>query len=295
MSRPLMAALAAQQHVIDDLRRENATYKRTLAVQGQQIALIARLAGVTDEVEALAKTATVKQADIANPAQPIPDGPEQAPSETTEQAATPETNDDVRSPGQTGGSTEGVPAAATDTALTPGGTLPAEPYGNLQDVTSPVSGVNTGEIPLDETRIETDVRVGDPAQWDVAFPWTMSENKSNSNPPSTGEMAGASGGPSRTHACLRLARLQIQAGIASGDDLTVSARLEADASLTDDLINREIGTLDRVMKAASARPAPSGGRVAARSVERVAPSLASQATASAAPVSTSDELADLFD
>lgn len=283
MSRPLMAALQAQQLVIDDQRR-------LLAVQGQQIALIARLAGVTNEVEALAKTA-----DIANPAQPIPDGPEQAPSETTEQAATPETNDDVRSPGQTGGSTEGVPAAATDTALTPGGTLPAEPYGNLQDVTSPVSGVNTGEVGGDQTRIETDVRVGDPAQWDVAFPWTISPNQSNQNPVSTGEMAGASGGPSRTHACLRLARLQIQAGIATGDDLSVSARLEADASLTDELINREIGTLDRVVKAASARTTPSTGRVATRSAERVAPSLAAQATASAAPVGGGEDLGDLFD
>jgi hypothetical protein len=283
-----MAAMQAQQLVIDDLRQKHAADQARLSVQGQQIALIARLAGVTDEVEALSKTA-----DIANPAQPIPDGPAQGPSETTEQAATPETNDDVRSPGQTGNSTTGVPAASTDTALTPGGTLPAEPYGNLQDVTSPVSGVNTGEIPLDSTRIESDVRVGDPAQWDVAFPWTISDNKSNANPVGTGEMAGGSSGPSRTHACLRLARLQIQAGIANGDDLSVSARLESDASLTDELINREIGTLDRVMKAASARTAPSGARVAARSVERVAPSLAAQATASAAPVGD-DGLSDLF-
>lgn len=295
MSRPLMAALTAQQHVIDDQRKQLAVQAAQLEVQGRQISLIARLAGVTDEVEALAKTATVKQADIANPAQPIPDPGEQAPSESTEQATTPETNDDVRSPGQTGNSTQGVPAAATDTALTPGGTLPAEPYGNLQDVTAPVSGTNTGEVGGDQTRIETDVRVGNPANWDVAFPWTMSENKSNSNPPSTGEMAASSGGPSRTHACLRLARLQIQAGIATGDDLTVSARLEADASLTDDLINREIGTLDRVVKAASTRTAPSTGRVAARSAERVAPSLAAQATASAAPLASGDEVSDLFD
>lgn len=283
MSRPLMAALTAQQHVIDDQRKQ-------IALQGRQIALIARLAGITDEVEGLAKTA-----DIANPAQPIPDGPEQAPSETTEQAATPETNDDVRSPGQTGNSTAGVPAAATDTALTPGGTLPTAPYNNLQDVTSPVSGVNTGEIPLDETRIESDVRVGNPAQWDVAFPWTISDNQSNSNPPSTGEMAGASSGPSRTHACLRLARLQIQAGIANGDDLTISARLEADTSLTDDMINREIGVLDRVTKAATAKPTLTGGRVATRSAERVAPSLASTAAASAAPLTGDDSLGDLFD
>jgi hypothetical protein len=289
-----MAALQAQQLVVDDQRKRLAVQAAQIAVQGQQIALIARLAGVTDEVAALAGPVT-KTADIANPAQPFPDGPEQAASESTEQAATPETNDDVRSPGQTGNSTSGVPAAATDTALTPGGTLPAEPYGNLQDVTSPVSGVNTGQIPLDSTRIESDVRVGDAANWDTAFPWTISPNESNKNPVGTGEMAGSSGGPSRTHACLRLARLQIQAGIASGDDLTVSARLEADPSFTDELINREIGTLDRVMKAASARTAPSGARVAARSAERVAPSLVAQATASAAPVGSDESLSDLFE
>jgi hypothetical protein len=288
-----MTAVAAQQAVVDELRRERAADKAQLAVQAKQIALIARLAGVTDEVAALAKTA-----DIANPAQPIPDGPEQAPSETTEQAATPETNDDARSPGQTGNSTAGVPAASTDTALTPGGTLPAEPYGNLQDVTSPVSGVNTGEVGGDQTRIETDVRVGDPAQWDVAFPWTISDNQSNSNPPSTGEMAGASGGsPSRTHACLRLARLQIQAGLTPGaDDLQLAASLEADANRSNAMINHEIDVLTGVVKAAAAaRTVPPNGRVATRSAERVAPSLASHATASAAPLAGSDEVSDLFD
>jgi hypothetical protein len=289
-----MTAVAAQQAVIDEQRKQLAVQASQLEVQGRQIALIARLAGITDEVDALAKTATVKTADIANPAQPIPDGPEQAPSETTEQAATPETNDDVRSPGQTGGSTEGVPAAATDTALTPGGTIPAEPYGNLQDVTSPVSGVNTGEVPLEETRIESDVRVGNPANWEVAFPWTMGDNKSNSNPVTTGEMAGAS--PSRTHACLRLARLQIQAGLTPGaDDLQLAASLEADTNRTDAMINHEIGVLTGVVKAASARTAPSGARVAARSAERVAPSLAAQATAAAAPLAGDDGLSDLFE
>lgn len=297
MSRPLMTAVAAQQAVIDDQRKALAAQAAQLAVQGQQIALIARLAGVTNEVEALAKSATIKQADIANPAQPIPDGPEQAPSETTEQAATPETNDDVRSPGQTGNSTQGVPAAATDTALTPGGTLPAEPYNNLQDVTSPVSGVNTGEIPLDETRIESDVRVGNPANWEVAFPWTMGPNQSNSNPVTTGEMAGASGGsPSRTHACLRLARLQIQAGLTPGaDDLQLAASLEADANRSNAMINHEIGVLTGVVKAASTRTAPTGGRVAARNTGRVAPSLAAQATAAAAPLAADDVAADIFD
>ncbi|MFH8483078.1 hypothetical protein [Streptomyces sp. NPDC018055] len=280
MSRPLMAALAAQQAVMDDQRRE-------IAVQGEQIALIARLAGITPEVEAIAKTA-----DIANPAQPIPDPGEQAPSETTEQAATPETNDDVRSPGQTGNSTQGVPAATTDTALTPGGTLPAEPYGNLQDVTAPVSGTNTGEVGGDQTKIESDVRVGNPMVPDVAFPWTISDNQSNSSPPSTGEMAGQSGGSGRTHACLRLARLRIESRAATGDDLTLAAQIEADPKMSNELISHEISVLSGVMEMGAKPSAPSNGRVAARSQERVAPSLASLSTATGASQHTEDS--DLF-
>lgn len=268
MSRPLMAALQAQQVIMDDQRRQ-------LAIQGQQIALIARLAGVTSEVDAIGKTA-----DIANPAQPIPDPGEQAPSETTEQAATPETNDDVRSPGQTGNSVQGVPAATTDTALTPGGTLPAEPYGNLQDVTAPVSGTNTGEVGGEQTRIETDVRAGNPMVPDVAFPWTISDNQSNSAPPSDGEMSKTtSASPSRTHACLRLARHRVQAGLAQGDDITLAAALEADPQLTDELINHEIGLLNQLSTSASKTPTEAAAPRAVRSAARVAPSLASQSTA----------------
>ncbi|MFI0967086.1 hypothetical protein ACH4S8_37730 [Streptomyces sp. NPDC021080] len=267
MSRPLMAALQAQQAVVDDQRRQ-------LAIQGQQIAFIARMAGVSAEVNAIGS----KTADIANPAQPVPDPGEQSASETTEQAATPETNDDVRSPGQTGNSTQGVPAASTDTALTPGGTLPAEPYGNLVDVTAPVSGTMTGEVGGDQTRIESDVRGMDPMQPEVAFPWTISDNQSNSAPPSSGEMAG--GSPSRTHACLRLARLQIQAGLAKGDDITLAAALEADGRRTDELINHEIGILSGIARAATAKaPAEGTAPRTVRSAARVAPSLASQSTA----------------
>lgn len=267
MSRPLMAALQATQTVIDNQRRQ-------IAIQGQQIALIARLAGVTEQVNAIGS----KTADIANPAQPIADPGEQAPSETTEQAATPETNDDVRSPGQTGNSTQGVPAASTDTALTPGGTLPAEPYGNLVDVTAPVSGTNTGEVGGDQTRIESDVRGMDPMQPDVAFPWTISDNQSNSNPPSSGEMSG-SGSPSRTHACLRLARFRVQAGVAQGDDIALAATLEADTRLTDELINHEIGILSGVVRTAAKLPSEGTALRTVRSAARVAPSLASQSTA----------------
>ncbi|MFD7835612.1 hypothetical protein [Streptomyces sp. NPDC059761] len=280
-----MAALQAQQAVIDDQRRQ-------LSVQAEQIQLIARLAGVSAEVNDIAK-----QADIANPAQPIPDPGEQAPSETTEQAATPETNDDVRSPGQTGNSTQGVPAASTDTALTPGGTLPAEPYGNLQDVTAPVSGTNTGEVGGEQTRIETDVRVGNPMVADVAFPWTISDNQSNSAPPSNGEMSQTSGGsthaPNRAYACLHLARLRIEAGIERGNDLTIAAAIESNPRATSDLIQHEIGVLTGVVKAASRGGVPSGTPRVASARTRVAPSLASAPSMSGTSGEAMDD-SDIF-
>lgn len=280
MSRPLMTVVAAQQAVLDGLRAR-------LAVQAKQIALIARLAGVTAEVDALAKTA-----DINNPAQPVADSPEQAPSQTSEQAVTPETNDDVRSPGQTGNSTEGVPAGSTDTAIEPGGSMAAEPYGNLVDVTAPVSGTNTGEIPLEETRIQTDVRAMDPMQPDVAFPWTISPNDSNNNPPRDGEMAGGSKHSNRSFASLHLARLRIQAGVAAGDDLMLAAAIDADQNLTSPLIEHEISILSQLGTArqAAAQPRTTMPRRAAQAA-RTAPSLAEP---SKAPESSNSEDDALF-
>ncbi|MFF7198164.1 hypothetical protein ACFZAM_31210 [Streptomyces sp. NPDC008079] len=261
MSRPLMTVVGAMQHVIDDLRQE-------IAVQSRQIALIARLAGITPEITRLA--------DINNPAQPIEDGPEQPASESSEEAVTPVTHDDVRAPGQTGGSTQHVPAATTDVAINPGGTLPAEPYNNLVDVTSPVAGTNTGEIPPEETRIETDVRAMDPMQPEVAFPWTISPNQSNSNPPHDGEMAGGKTG-SRYFAALRLARLRIQARLAAGDDITLAASIEADAGLTDTIIDHEINVLSSLADARKGgAAAPDRATVPRRAAQaaRTAPSLA---------------------
>lgn len=294
MSRPLMSAVAGQQAVLDQARQTIAVQAqqlqdqgRQLEVQGQQIAYIARLAGVTQDVEGIAR-----QADIANPAQPIPDPGEQGPSETTEQAATPETNDDPRAPGQTGGSSEHVPAQATDVAIQPGGTIPTGPYNQLEDVTAPVSGTNTGEVGGDQTRIESDVRVGDPMDPSVAFPWTISDNQSNQGVPSEGEMSQTSDNPARgaapRHASqggrfaasLRLARLRIDAGAAQGDDVSMAAAIDADSSLSNEVIDHEIRALSSVM-AGQRRQASAGTNGVPRraaSASRTAPSLASAPT-----------------
>lgn len=283
MSRPLMTAVAAQQATLDAVRRQ-------LDVQNRQIAHIARLAGITDDI--------AKIADINNPAQPIPDSPEQAPSETSEQATAPETNDDVRAPGQTGGSADHVPATATDLPIQPGGTLPAAPYNNLTDVTAPVAGTNTGEIPPEETRIESDVRVNDPMVPDVAFPWTISPNESNDNPPADGEMAQGKQA-NRSFASLRLARLRIEAGIARGDDLALGAAIESDKTLTSEAISREIEVLASVTKAATRRTAKTAqpGSVPRRASKtaRTAPSLASPSSGLQATASTDDSMLFLSD
>lgn len=271
-----MTAVAAQQTVLDQLRatvgQQGAVIQaqaRELAAQRQQIAMIARLAGITDEI--------AKVADVNNPAQPWPDPASQAATETTEQAVTPATYDDVRSPGQTPGSTSGVPAAATDVAINPGGTLPTQPYTNLVDVTAPTVGTQPGELSPEQTRIETDVRVGDPMQPEVAFPWTISENRSNSAPPSDGEMgqgARHAALEGRFAASLRLARLRINAGLASGDDISLAASIQSDTGMTGEVIEHEIRTLDGVVKAASRVPSPEA--VPRRSAStRTAPSMAS--------------------
>ncbi len=273
--RPLMATMAAQQQVIDQLRARNAAMDAQLQVQGQQIALIARLAGISEDVNAIRV-----QADINNPAQPVPDPGEQAAPESTEEALAPVTMDDVRAPGQTPNSVSGVPAAATDVPIQPGGTLPTPPFNHLIDVTAPTQGTNTGEVPLDQRRIETDVRVGNPMIPDVAFPWTIGDNQSNSAPPAAGEMGQAGGKrastDSRFMASLRLARLRVQAGIATGDDVTMAGHIATDQALSDEAIGHEIATLDRVQKAASHRTVASGNAVPRRTArDRTAPSLAS--------------------
>ena len=280
MSRPLMAAIAAQQKQIENLTRH-------IAVQDLQMAYVARLAGVGKQVEAIKK-----KADIENPAQPVANPASEQPFETTEQAVTPETNDDVRNPGMTPGSVNNIAADTTDVALAPGESLPTAPYNELQNVQAPVAGTET-QLPLDQTRIETDVRVGPQASPvanpEVAFPWNISPNQSN-----------ASLGGNRTVQAMRLARLQIQAGLVQGDDLGIAAQIEASA-VSDAEINSTINTLASVQKAASRQQARPAGLVPrSASVQRTTPSLAGGDSgvahvASAASVSDDTADADLFD
>jgi hypothetical protein len=254
MSKSVEAALAANTAAVGGLMRE-------LRIVRAQNELLAKVAGLDEQFAEIRR-----QADINNPASPVPDPGEQAPSETTEQAVTPEAADDPQRPGMTPGSVGGVPAEQVDTPLRPGVTLPTAPATNLVDVTAPVAGTNTGELSPEQTRIETDVRVGDPmanANSDESkmFPWTMGSKQAN-----------------RTMASMRLAELRIAAQLApAGDKFALSAAIETDAHLSDEALAAEIRTLEAVSRTAARQPRPAGLVPRAAATEgRTAPSLAPQ-------------------
>lgn len=271
----LLKAVAAQQTVIDALRADNARLAALVELRGIETDYIARMAGITPEIDAIRATA-----DVNNPASPVPDPASEGPSETTEQAATPEARDDAQNLGETPGSVAGVPAESTDLALNPGESLPTSPFGQMTDVTAPVAGTET-HVPNDQTRIETDVRVGNPDDPNPAFPWTLSAKDARE----------------RTLASLRLARLRIAAGLAEGEDIIVASAIESEAGLSNDLINNEIAVLSNVSKAAARQPRPGNLVPRSASAERTVPSLVGDAapsiTATAAMDDTAD--ADLFD
>ena len=232
MGRPMTEAVAEQQSLINSLRQ-------TVAAQGLVIDYICRVAGISDQAAGIHAEAMKRTADIENPAQPVPNPPAQPAAETTEQAVTPEAYDNPQVPGQTPGSVQHLPADATGTPMDPGTTLPTAPYGNLTDVTAPVAGTQSGEVPLEQTRTEVDVRVGDPMNPQIAYPWTIEQQQAQAS--------------NRTMAALRLARLQIQSGIEQGDDLAVCAKIEADSKMTIEAMEAQIQTLAGVMRAQSSR------------------------------------------
>lgn len=243
MGRPIVEAVAAQQRIIDQ-------QSQMLARQAAQIDFIGKVAGISEHLAGIGVTA-----DVNNPAQPWPDPPSAPPSETTQEAATAEAHDDPRALGETPGSMQHLPATQIDNPLNVGESLPTSPVGTVTDVTQPVAGTNTGEIPIPSVRTEVDVRVGNPDDPNPAFPWTLGN---------------------RTMAALRVARLRIAAGLASGDDLVVAAEIEKDASITDGMLVHEMEILGKVASAQPRRAQRTARRAvpAAGTVERTTPSLA---------------------
>lgn len=284
--------------------------KQQIVITAQQIALetqeqklhyLANLAGVANEFNAMTREGSRKIADIMNPAQPIPDPGDQGPTETTQEAATPETYDDPRNPGITPGSVNGVPAQMTDSPLTPGVTLPTSPYSQMVDVTAPVGGTEM-HVPLEQTKIETDVRIGDPmagagTPMGTAFPLNpefAADGASYANQVNGLGLPTQAQASNRTMASLRLAKLRKNAGLLGRgeDEFVAAAGIEKAAHLSTEMIEHEIGTLTALAQQRRPRTAPATRPAA----ERLAPSLAAMSTeASNATVGTGFDAADASD
>lgn len=228
----------------DSLLRRIAVLEENLAVVMAQNDYLAAMAGISEDHEAirthaseiLAEASRKVEADIENPAQPVANPASEAPVQTTEEALNPETYDHPENLGMSPNSVQDVPADSVDTAMSPGTSIPTSPTNELHDVTAPVAGTET-QRPLQETRIENEVRVGNPDNPQVAFPWTIAAQQ--------GDDVAA-----RALASVRLAELRIEAGLDRGDKYEVAGQIQTSASTNSEII-RDIETLQSVQKVAS--------------------------------------------
>lgn len=298
--------IAALENKIAAQERRIRAQAAVLEVAGQQLGYLAAVAGVAKEFEAIKRQGAKKIADIMNPAEPIPDPPGGAPTETTQEAEAAETFDDPRNPGLTPGSTNRVPAQQVDSPLVPGVTLPTTPYANLVDPTQPIEGTQT-HVPPEQTKIETDVRVGDPmanagAPQSFAFPLNPEFAQDGASYANQVTSPGYQN-QGRTMASLRLAKLRKNAGLVSADkdEFLVATDIERTAGLTDQMIEHEIGTLEATLRAQAAKTPgrrQSGGSLPKKAAQRRVPSLAGAPevgmTATAASGFDEGDASDLF-
>jgi len=296
--RPALEALAAQQKKIDEQGSTITAQNKRIAALGHSVEVLtkglqalASMAGVQNEVVA----AMTKRADVQNPAQPVPEPPAVPPTQTTQDAKTPEAFADVNAPGLVPGSTQDVAADAVSTVYTPGMDVDAPALKNLVDVTAPVDGTQNPR-PLNEVKTLTDVRVGDPMRPDVAFP--LRGDFANAQ-----RTASANGQINRTLASIKLARLQIAAGLVpeGATDLEIAPTIEKDASRTDADILKEIGMLENIRTAAARRkPQQAPQRLVPRTASgraRTVPSMQNGAIPLPSHTAAADDTdaSDLFD
>lgn len=294
MVRPALEALGEQQKIIERQAAHIQGLTRVAQHQQDQInrlnlglRAISQMAGVEGRVV----TAMTKKADVQNPAQPIPEPPAVPATESTQEAEAPEAMGNVQTPGLVPGSTQDVAADATTTAYTPGEDIPSPAFKNLVDVTAPVDGTQNPR-PLSEVKTESDVRVGDPMVPTTAFP--LQGPFANAQRTSA-KKTSAADASNRTMACIRLARLQIQAGIAEGSDIALATEIEKDASRSNAMIEAEIKTLDSVRTASNSRQNRNPRLVPRTASQRPAgPSMQSTAMSTAASNFDAGDDEDLF-
>lgn len=305
MARPVLAALTEQQEEIASLRKLCAAQDKSIADafavcdrQADQIRRLtaglqhlSRLAGLEHRV-ASAMGLRFVQADVQNPADPVPEPPAVPAVDGTVQTKTPEAFADVTAPGLVPGSTNDVAADVTTTNYTPGEDVAAPAFRNLQDVTAPVDGTQT-QRPLSETRTEHDVRVGDPMNPQTAFPLQGPFQQGQRTAARKTAQQLADEASLRTMASIRLARLRIEDGAGKGlSDLELGARIEKDASLSIEQIEAEIKTLEPSLERRREASRSHNPRLVPKSASRrEAPPLSGAGRSS---VSTLDDATDLF-
>lgn len=251
----MASVVTAHETVNKALSLRNETLER-------QMHFVSAAAGLTEGVTQIGKAgyskiAAVFQGSASNPAQPVQEPAPENPGFTEVEMMQPAARTDVT---QLGASPlTNVGPAASVAVNEPYGEFANQPVGlNRVDVTAPVDGTQY-QRPPSETIIPVDVRVGNPDNPVQAYPWTISDQgpagsvtppgPSVGNPPVASEN-GNQKASSRTYATLRLARLQVQAGIASGDELEIAASLDM-SKISDGAIQEQIATLSKVVDAQS--------------------------------------------
>lgn len=249
----------------------------------RQIVHIASAAGLEKGVVEIGKAgyaksaAIVKRSSAANPANPVGEPAPEAPVITEAEAMQPSARDDVT---QIGASPlADVSADATVAVDQPYGVYAESPVGlNRVDVTAPVEGTQT-QRPPSETIVPVDVRIGNPDNPTPSFQWTMGPVGSPGMQLPPGPSVGVTANK-RAYATLHLAKLQIQAGLSTGDEIEIAASLDS-SGMSDQSIADKIETLAAVLKNKNSVEAPRRLVPKAASAERVVPSLRSTASSSA--------------
>lgn len=247
--RPSLKAIASQEGQLNWLT------KRVASLEAQ-ISELARLAGVEAHLSKL-----VVRADADNPAQPWPSPAAQAPEDTSDNAVSPGSpfpvdnmapgggnqagTTELQTPGGVSGMTDVAPATTT-TVDSIGADLTTPAYAEDQDVTAPVAGTET-RSPIEDVRTEVDVRVG---QGDNSPAFPIEPDGGFTEQMSTQNLASIQ---RRTMASIRLARLRIAAGISNDDEFGLAEVISA-SKLSNEAIEHEIDTIERVRTASSRRP-----------------------------------------
>lgn len=266
----ILRHLGALQARVEAVEADNHRLRQVNSALGAGLTRVAFLAGCEDDIRrrVASHMAALKQADIDNPANPVPAPASEAPASvmTTDEAikgdsATPidpsapaggNSEQTLFEPGMVPGSTEDVPPDAVTSvesrrvrALDE--VLPPEPAERV-DVEAPVAGTE-GKQPLDDVRIETEIEAPPaPAGDAVAFPlqgeFATQEKVSSA----------------RFVAAMRLAQLRIASGISEHDSDVIETQALIDSNMATEAMQHEISTLEGVRTAASRRPQPEQSR-----------------------------------